>query len=56
MLHVDKEEYESGLRAMLENGVKVYFVDRETFDAIKQSDDHGFEIIQSLTPYMQSPT
>jgi hypothetical protein len=45
-----KTEYESGLEAMLENKVQVYFTDRETFNKIRKSDDHGFSIIQTLKP------
>ncbi len=47
---VKKDFFESGLQAMLENGVDVYFVDQATFDAIQTSDDHGREILGSLTP------
>lgn len=50
---IDSVEHESGLQAMLEHGVEVYFVNQETFDAIKKSDDHGYEIIQSLEPYQK---
>jgi hypothetical protein len=46
----DKEEYGSGLQAMQRQGVDVYFVDEATFEAIKQSDDQGKSIIDSLTP------
>ena len=45
-----KIEYKTGLQAMLENGVQVYFVDRDTFEKIQKSDDHGFEIIKTLKP------
>ncbi|GEM_PF-758686 len=44
----EKEEYESGLEAQLDNGVQVYFVDEETFDRITQSEDHGVAIIKGL--------
>ena len=47
---VDKEHYESGLSAMRKAGVNVYFVDWAIFDAIKQSNDHGKSIIDSLSP------
>lgn len=44
----DKEEYESGLQAQLDNGVQVFFVDKDTFNRIDQSSDHGNEIIRGL--------
>lgn len=40
-----KKDYDSGLEAMLEHGVQVYFVDTETWLKIKDSDDHGFSIL-----------
>jgi len=43
-----KEDYESGLQAMLELGVQVYFVDESTFTQIKTAPDHGFKIICDL--------
>ena len=45
-----KTEYRTGLQAMLENGVQVYFVDKKTFEEIKKSEDHGLEIIKTLKP------
>ena len=48
---IAKEVMQSGLQAMLEAGVQVYFVDRETFERIKQSDDHGKEVIDGLAPF-----
>ncbi len=48
---IAKEVIPSGLQAMLGAGVQVYFVDRETFERIKQSDDHGKEIIDGLVPF-----
>ncbi len=45
-----KEEYESGLEAMIGQGVDVYFVDKTTFDSIAQSKDNGQSIVGSLTP------
>lgn len=44
----DKTEYKTGLQAMIENDVQVYFVDRKTFERIQKSEDYGFEIIKSL--------
>jgi hypothetical protein len=48
---IAKEIIPSGLQAMLEAGVQVYFVDRETFERIKHSDDHGKAIVDGLTPF-----
>lgn len=42
---IRKTDYESGLEAMLEHGVQVYFVDPETWLRIKDSRDHGFSIL-----------
>lgn len=53
---IDGEQYDSGLQAMLDNGVNVYFVDQATFDAIRQSEDHGHEVLQGLTPYQKDPS
>jgi hypothetical protein len=46
---VGETYYPSSLDAMIDNGVSVYFVDKKTFDAIRYADDHGREIIYSLT-------
>jgi len=46
----DKTEYKTGMQAMLENGVKVFFVDNKTFEKIKNSEDHGAKILQTLKP------
>ena len=40
--------YTSALDTMIENGVNVYFVDKETFENIKNSEDHGRGILGSL--------
>ena len=44
----NKEVYDSGLQAQLDNGVQVFFVDKDAFERIDQSTDHGNEIIRSL--------
>lgn len=44
----DKEEHESALKAMIDHGVQVYFVDAKTFADINASDDHGLSILKSL--------
>jgi hypothetical protein len=43
-----KEIFASGLGAMQENGVDVYFVDQQTFERIRASNDHGKSIIETL--------
>ncbi|MFO0862766.1 MAG: hypothetical protein U0516_03520 [Candidatus Saccharibacteria bacterium] len=47
---IGKEDYSSGLVAMKEAGIEVYFVDKETYAAINISKDHGKSIIDTLTP------
>jgi hypothetical protein len=42
--------YPSSLETMIDNGVYVFFVNKETFIKIKNSEDHGFEILSTLTP------
>lgn len=46
---IGKQMYESGLEAMLDNGVQVYFVDAPTFGRIKGANDHGIGILRTLT-------
>lgn len=38
---VQKLEYSSALDTMLENGIQVYFVDKDTYQKFKESKDHG---------------
>jgi hypothetical protein len=45
-----KETFDSGLDAMIQHGVQVYFVDREIFKEIKISSDHGEKIVAGLKP------
>lgn len=40
-----KTDYESGLDAMLQHGVQVYFVDADTWRLIEESDDHGLSVL-----------
>jgi len=40
--------YKSGLEAMKKLGIKVYFVNDQTFNAIKKASDHGQSIISGL--------
>lgn len=47
---VSSEHFPSALKAMLEHGVRVYFVDKKTFEAIQTSSDHGEEIVANLEP------
>ncbi len=43
-----EQRYSSAIEAMIKNGVRVYFVDNETFIKIKNSQDHGLNILQSM--------
>lgn len=45
---IDKTVYESGLEAMIENGVQVYFVDKSTFEKIQRAEDYGLSILKRL--------
>jgi hypothetical protein len=45
---IEKEIYQSGLEAMLEMGVQVFFVGKETFEKVKESEDFGNSIIRNL--------
>jgi hypothetical protein len=45
---IGKKHYESGLEAMIDNGVQVYFVGKQTFQKIRQAEDHGFSILQTI--------
>ncbi len=47
---IGKEFIPSALQDMLKQGVKVYFVDTKTFDEIDTAEDHGWSILDSLTP------
>src|SRR3989344_8337198 len=47
---LEELHFPSSLRAMVEHGVQVYFVDAETFARIDASDDHGYAIMQMLEP------
>jgi len=44
-----KEEYQSGLEAMIQFGVQVYFTDPETYNAMRKANDHGYEMLKGLT-------
>lgn len=44
----NKTVYPSSLQFMLDQGVQVYFVSPDQYKNIKDSDDHGLEILQSL--------
>jgi hypothetical protein len=45
------EVYISCLDAMEQCGIKVYFVDPLTYKKIQCADDHGWDILQSSSPY-----
>lgn len=42
----DKIEYKSGLQAMIENNVKIFFVDPKKFDIIMNSEDELSKILE----------
>jgi len=46
---ISKEVYSSGLEAMLDNEVQVYFCDKMSFQKIINSKDHGHSILKNLT-------
>jgi len=48
---LSKNIYASALRALQEFGAEVYLVDSATFRAIQESEDQGWDIINSLRPY-----
>lgn len=45
---IQETYYPSALDVMIENGVNVYFVDKETFDAMNVADDHGLSTLLTL--------
>jgi hypothetical protein len=45
-----RDVYASSLDAMDQCGVKVYFVNETTYTAIQNAEDHGWGILQSLSP------
>ncbi len=45
---ISKTVYDSGLKAMLELSVQVYFVDKKTFKSIYNAKDHGISILRTL--------
>lgn len=45
---IQKEIYDSGLTAMLDHGVQVFFVSQEEFFNILKAEDQGYEIISNL--------
>lgn len=47
---ISKEVVPSALEDMFKNGVKVYFVDKETYKNIQNSPDSGESIVNNLTP------
>ncbi|MEP7162284.1 MAG: S8 family serine peptidase [Candidatus Moraniibacteriota bacterium] len=46
---LSEKHFESALDAMIENGVQVYFVDENIFEAINNSSNHGYGILIGLT-------
>jgi hypothetical protein len=51
---IGQQRYDSAVVAMIENGVQVYFADKETLDrlnvAIKEAPDHGLSVLKNLKP------
>lgn len=50
VIPIDKEIVPSALQDMLNNGVRVYFVDKDTYQAIQDAPDDGESIVKNLTP------
>jgi hypothetical protein len=48
---ISVEVIPSALEDMLSQGVRVYFVDKDTFTAIQHAADDGKSIVEQLTPY-----
>ncbi len=42
--------YPSLFKAMIKNKINIYFVDNKMFQAIKESKDHGYKMLQKLNP------
>ncbi|HEU5114418.1 MAG TPA: hypothetical protein VFT82_01475, partial [Candidatus Paceibacterota bacterium] len=45
---VGKTRFPSAIDAMIENGVQVFFTDKETFARIQKSSDYGYSILKTL--------
>ncbi len=45
---LSEKHFESALDAMIENGVQVYFVDDNTFEAVNNSNNYGYDILIGL--------
>lgn len=45
---ISKTKYKTGREAMEENGVRIIFTDKETFEKIAEDKDGGYEIIMNL--------
>lgn len=48
-----KEVVSSVLEDMIKHGVKIFFVDKDTYSDIQQSDDAGESFVKSVTPYTE---
>lgn len=44
---VHREDHESALEAMLNHGVQVYFVDKDTYHSFQTDHDHGLSILRT---------
>jgi hypothetical protein len=51
---LNKHLYSSGLNAMLENGVQIFFVNTVEFNRIVESDDNGLSILLDLQKLKRS--
>ena len=49
-----KEEIASAVDDMLAHGVKIYFVDKETYQKIQGAQDSGESIVSGLAPFQKS--
>lgn len=45
---IEKKHYKSGIEAMIDASVQIYFVDKQTFQRIRHAKDHGLAILQSI--------
>ncbi len=53
VMPISKKVFDSGLEAMLEYGVQVFFVDGDTFKQINTTKDHGLSILRTLVSVNQ---
>lgn len=51
VIPIEKEFIPSALEDMVKQGVKVFFVNEETYEQIQNAPDHGESIVKDLIPY-----